>query len=303
MSQRYLSGCGRESLVPGTSASSSPRQTANVRRYALRELPEVAGIRPEDWRTWEKIPWDDEAFSERMLREHLSQEHDLASRTTSWIESACDWLHTEVLAGRPARILDLGCGPGLYARRLADAGHRVTGIDFSPASVRHAREFVPEAEFRMADVRDADFGVGYDLAILLFGELSVFPPAERRAILDKVRTALVEGGQLVVEVHRAEPMRQVAEGACTWSVRRGGLFDEGPHLVLEQAHWWEQESAAAFRTLVATSDDLLEFRQAVAAQTKETWVREIERAGFQEAGAGPQFGPGEEFDVISFRTR
>ena len=148
-----------------------------------------------------------------------------------------------------------------------------------------------------------DFGDGYDLAVLLFGELSVFPPAERRSILDKVRTALVEGGQLVVEVHRAEPMRRAAEGGRTWSFRNGGLFDEGPHLVLEQAHWWEQESAAAFRTLVATSDDLLEFRQAVAAQTKETWVREIERAGFQEAGSGPQFGPGEEFDVLLFTTR
>jgi len=33
---------------------------------------------PEPWA--EKIPWDDPAFSERMLKEHLSQEHDAASR-------------------------------------------------------------------------------------------------------------------------------------------------------------------------------------------------------------------------------
>ena len=39
-----------------------------------RKTPPIA------WAEGENIPWDDPAFSERMLAEHLSQKHNLASR-------------------------------------------------------------------------------------------------------------------------------------------------------------------------------------------------------------------------------
>jgi hypothetical protein len=35
---------------------------------------------PAPWAEGETIPWNEPGFSERMLREHLSQEHDAASR-------------------------------------------------------------------------------------------------------------------------------------------------------------------------------------------------------------------------------
>ena len=52
-------------------------------------------------------------------------------------------------------VLDVGCGPGVYARMLHDEGYRVTGVDYAPAVIRRAEERVPEADFRVAD--------GYDL--------------------------------------------------------------------------------------------------------------------------------------------
>ena len=41
---------------------------------------------PEPWVEGEKIPWNDPAFSERMLAEHLCQAHDAASRRKEKIE-------------------------------------------------------------------------------------------------------------------------------------------------------------------------------------------------------------------------
>jgi len=73
---------------------------------------------PAPWSEGENIPWDDPDFSERMLAEHLSQEHDLASRRSPTIDEHVGWIFSTVLEGRPGRLLDLGCGPGLYARRL-----------------------------------------------------------------------------------------------------------------------------------------------------------------------------------------
>ena len=96
--------------------------------------------KPEPWAEGEKIPWHDPDFSQRMLEEHLSQEHDLASRRLATIDRHVAWIHGTVLSERPVSILDLGCGPGLYTNRLAGLGHTCLGIDFAPASIAYARE-------------------------------------------------------------------------------------------------------------------------------------------------------------------
>jgi hypothetical protein len=55
----------------------------------------------------EKIPWDEPSFSARMLKEHLSQEHNAASRRQTIIDQHVDWIENAVLQGKQARILDL----------------------------------------------------------------------------------------------------------------------------------------------------------------------------------------------------
>ena len=53
-------------------------------------------------------------------------------------------------------VVDLGCGSGLLARELVDAGYRVLGIDISEAMVEISRNRVPEAEFRVGSLFEAD---------------------------------------------------------------------------------------------------------------------------------------------------
>ena len=64
------------------------------------------------WEEEYKIPWDDPEFSRRMLNEHLSQDHDMASRRSETIDKHVAWIHQEILNGKSSRILDVGCGPG-----------------------------------------------------------------------------------------------------------------------------------------------------------------------------------------------
>ena len=54
------------------------------------------------------------------------------------------------------RVVDLGCGSGLWARELLEAGYRVLGIDISEAMVRIARERAPEAEFRVGSLFEVE---------------------------------------------------------------------------------------------------------------------------------------------------
>jgi SAM-dependent methyltransferase len=48
------------------------------------------------------------------------------------------------------RVVDLGCGSGIWARALTDAGYDVLGVDISPSMIELARQRVPEAEFQVA---------------------------------------------------------------------------------------------------------------------------------------------------------
>lgn len=48
-------------------------------------------------------------------------------------------------------ILDVGCGPGVYAEMLNEEGYDVTGVDYAQAALEKARKRVPEARFVLAD--------------------------------------------------------------------------------------------------------------------------------------------------------
>lgn len=158
---------------------------------------------PGPWSEGEKIPWNEPAFSRRMLEEHLSQAHDAASRRFEVIDLHVAWIHGNLLKGRQARILDLGCGPGLYTSRLAALGHSCVGIDFSPASIEYARQQIEEAgldcRYHLEDVRQAEYGranngPGYDLVMFLYGEINVFRRGDAAAILQKAHAAWSRAG-------------------------------------------------------------------------------------------------------------
>ena len=248
---------------------------------------------PEPWAEGDNIPWNDPGFSARMLKEHLSQDHDAASRRAGKIDQHVAWMHNQVLHGRPARILDLGCGPGLYACRLARLGHDCTGIDFSPASIAYAAEQAAKnslaCRFRLQDIRSADYGEGYDLAMLIFGELNVFRPADAELILRKAHRALAPGGILLLEPHTFEAVQQIGRQTPAWRSRPSGLFSARPHLVLEENVWDAVAQAATTRYYVvdAATGEVIRHAQSFQAYDQAGYTRLLAACGFGD----PRFFP------------
>jgi 2-polyprenyl-3-methyl-5-hydroxy-6-metoxy-1,4-benzoquinol methylase len=83
--------------------------------------------KPALWQRSAEPFWNDEHISKGMLEAHLNPDWDAASRKHEFIDRSVEWLSSAIPAG--SKILDLGCGPGLYAKRLSDMGYDVSGMD------------------------------------------------------------------------------------------------------------------------------------------------------------------------------
>ncbi len=243
---------------------------------------------PAPWAEGDKIPWHDPDFSRRMLREHLSQAHDAASRRTFIIDEHVDWIQRVVLNNRSSRILDLGCGPGLYSSRLAQRGHTCVGIDFSPASIEYARATAQSqqlaCDYHLDDVRYADYGTGYDLTMFIFGEPNVFRPEDLQRILRKASAALNDGGHILLEVHPLAVVQRLGHQRATWYTLEQGLFSERPHLVLFESFWDEAQSVAIERFYIVDAEtyEVTPHSSSMQAYTDDQYRYALQIAGFTD---------------------
>lgn len=252
---------------------------------------------PRPWAEGDNLPWHDPAFSARMLAEHLSQAHDLASRRTATIDRHVAWIHHTILDGQPSRILDLGCGPGLYSHRLARLGHTCTGIDYSPAAIAYAQQQAVDHElactFVLDDIRHAPFDTGCDLALLLYGEFNVFRPDHIGLILRKVHAALRPGGQLLLEPHTRAAVEQLGRQTASWFSSPGGLFSPAPHLVLMDHAWNGQQQTATTRYYVvdAAGTGVTRFAQTMQGYSEDEYRSLLADHGFPAIRFYPGLAP------------
>ena len=251
---------------------------------------------PIPWAEGDKIPWNDPAFSRRMLAEHLSQAHDAASRRVEIIDRHVDWMHTHILDGRPGRVLDLGCGPGLYTSRLARLGHTCLGIDWSPASIAHARQQAEadglSCRYLEQDIRVAEYGTGYELTMLLFGEFNVFRPAEAKAIVRRAIGALAPGGWLLLEPHTFAAVRDLGLQSPTWYSSTAGLFADGPHLCLMENAWDDQAAVCTERYFIVdvASSEVTRHASSMQAYTDVQYRELLAACGGEDVTFYPSLG-------------
>jgi len=220
---------------------------------------------------WHKIPWHDADFSRRMLAEHLSQMHDMASRRFSIIDQHIQWIQRKILAEQPARILDLGCGPGFYSSRLAALGHTCVGIDISPASIEYARAKDPATQYHLGDVRHIDYGDGYDLVLLVYGELNAFSPQDAAHIISKAYAALRPGGRFLLEVSHYAAIYRMGHEGTSWHTATSGLFADEPYLCLTESSFDLDRAIEHYYVFLAGSGDMQQYTTMHQAYTDDEY--------------------------------
>jgi len=196
------------------------------------------------------------------------------------------WIHGEVFKNQPGTILDLACGPGLYASRLARLGHQVTGIDYSPASITYARDTAQKenlsCNYILSDLREADFGDSYDAALLIYGELNIFRPADIRQILHKAHQTLKPGGILILEPHTFEIVQSMGLAGPSWYTAPSGLYSVDPHVILEENYWNSDQQTTNRRIFVidANSGNVIRYAQTFQAYTQADYQNLLIECGF-----------------------
>jgi len=239
---------------------------------------------PMSWSEGEKIPWNDPEFSARMLEHHLTQEHDMASRRLTIIDKHCTWINKQT--NPHSTILDLACGPGLYSERLTQKGHKLTGIDFGPASIKHAKEQAQAKnltiDYKLEDIRTADYGTDNDLVLFIYGEFNVFKTSDIKQILTKAHKSLTQGGKLIIEPNRYETIKNEGTSPPSWYTSQGGLFSPKPHICLTENFWHPDQNTATNRYIIIDTETgtVTLHASSMIAYTRDDYSKLLTEAGF-----------------------
>src|SRR5919109_4837258 len=122
--------------------------------------------------------------------------------------------HVGIAEGQ--RVLDIGCGTGVFLRLAADRGAVPFGLDASEALLEIARERVPEADLRLGEMEQLPYDA--DTFDLVTGFNSFFFAANLVAALREAGRVAKPGAPVVIQVWGRpercdlEAQKQVARG-------------------------------------------------------------------------------------------
>lgn len=240
--------------------------------------------KPLPYTPGEPLFWNDPYISSQLLAAHLDPDTDAASRRPDHIRRSVAWL-VECLGLQPAdRVVDLGCGPGLYAAQLAQAGLAVTGLDYSRRSIDYAVEYALahglNIDYRCQDYLTLTDQARYDVALLIYGDFCTFTPAQRAHLLHLVHRALRPGGRFALDVStRAHRRRHGLQNG--WYAAEKGFWRPHPHLVLEQGFDYPDELIYLDQYVIVEPDGkIILYRNWFQDYTVQMIMAELSAASF-----------------------
>jgi SAM-dependent methyltransferase len=128
----------------------------------------------------------------------LAHVHDAAFG--AWARDAAPFVLARLREARieDGLVVDLGCGSGIWAAELLDAGYEVLGVDASEAMLALARERAPDARLVQGSLHERELPPC--AAVTALGEcVNYGGPSSLETLLRRVATALEPGGILVFD--------------------------------------------------------------------------------------------------------
>lgn len=256
--------------------------------------------------------WTDPHISEQMLRFHLDGSIDLSSRKTEFIDASVAWITEAFHLTGQSRILDLGCGPGLYTNCLARVGVDVTGIDFSSRSIAYAREAAAQEGLRATYVNEDylawESSQRFDLITMIFCDYCALAPQQRLPLLHKIERLLEPEGAFLFDVCSLAALGARVESAEYAPSLMDGFWSPVPYFGFLNKFVYPEERVTLDKYEIVEADRTRTFYNWLQYFDPEAITAELDRAGLEAASvlgdvAGRPFEPSSsEFAIVARRS-
>lgn len=189
--------------------------------------------------------WTDPYIQEELLNAHLELSSDAASRNMDSIKTIVDFISR--YAKPNSRLLDLGCGPGLYTNLLANKGYIVTGIDLNAKSIEYAKSKNENITYIESDyIRDFPHGE-YDTIIMIYCDMGTYSNDDRDLLLANCYNSLCPGGILIFDVFNQDLIKDKVEGNNWEYENEKGFWANQEYLLLNQTFHYPESKAFAYQ--------------------------------------------------------
>lgn len=232
--------------------------------------------------------WTDEHVSKGMLEAHLNPNWDAATRPYKYVQETVKWIGATAPPNKYPVLLDLGCGPGIYAELFHQAGYRVTGMDFSQRSIEYARNSAKgknlPIQYHFQDYLTLNFTAQFDIVTLIYYDFGVLSPQDRTILLEKIFTALKPGGLFTFDVYTPRHLAGREENSTWQYASEGGFFSPQPHLCLNSFMLYNDKRVLCDRHVIITQQGIRSFNIWEHTFTKDELQQELTAAGLSLKG-------------------
>ena len=189
--------------------------------------------------------WTDEHTSKQMLSYHLNEGIDVSSRNADFINRSVEWIASHFNVGAGTKIADFGCGPGLYAIRLAQRQADVTGIDFSKRSIHYAQEVAIgeglSIHYVLQNYLEFETDDRFHLILMIMCDFCALSPTQRKKMLSKFHTILEPGGSVLLDVYSLTAFGQREEAATYEANLLNGFWSPNKYYGFLNTFKYEEE--------------------------------------------------------------
>jgi SAM-dependent methyltransferase len=191
------------------------------------------------------------------------------------------------------RVLDVPCGEGRIAGRLAALGCEVVGVDVTELFLELGRERYPGVRFVHGDMRELDYEAEFDAVVNWFTSWGYFDSRTNDAVLTAFARALRPGGRLVLELHNPRRLAQLLEltgGAAATVTERGD------DLMVDRITYDEAEGRSHTDRFIVRGGRVRRLEFGLEQVHAEELERRLKQAGFSSVrllgAGGGRFVPG-----------
>jgi SAM-dependent methyltransferase len=253
--------------------------------------------------------WADEHTSKQMLSFHLNEAIDVSSRNAEFINRSVEWISSMFNIGRGTKIVDFGCGPGLYAAHLAKRGANVTGIDFSGRSIQYANEFAARERLKINYVKqnylEFETEDRFDLVLMIMCDFCALSPTQRKGLLSKFHRILKPRGSVLLDVYSLSAFEKKEEVATYEVNQLKGFWSENKYYGFLNTFKYDEQKVTLDKYTIIELDRTRKIYNWLQYFAPEDLEKGFIEAGFAVNGlysdvAGtPYDGKSSEFAVIA----